>query len=138
MKIHPEVPASVRELATVLSQPKPMRRGSLSERSMKCGKADCPCQNDPKARHGPYYSWTRPVAGKTKSRYLSPPQAELARQQIEHGHKFREQVEQYREACEQWADAQLEGIPAASRESSEKGGSKATFKTKSSRKLKRS
>jgi hypothetical protein len=138
MKIHPEVPPSVRQLATVLSQPNPMRRGSLSERTMKCGKADCPCQNDPKARHGPYYSLTRPVAGKTQSRYLSVPQAELARQQIAQGHKFREQVEQYREACEQWADAQLEGAQAASQQGTEKRGSQPTFKTKSSRKSKRS
>src|SRR5207244_2665888 len=94
MKIPPEVPSPVRELAVVLSQPKPMRRGSVSERTMKCGKASCPCQEDPKARHGPYYSLTRPMAGKTQSRYLSPEQAELARKQIEQGHKFREQVEQ--------------------------------------------
>src|SRR5437879_13598528 len=93
-----------------------MRRGSVSERTMKCGKASCPCQEDPKARHGPYYSLTRPMAGKTQSRYLSPEQAELARKQIEQGHKFREQVEQYREACERWADAQLERPQAASRE----------------------
>src|SRR2546429_4677214 len=70
MKIPPEVPSPVRELAVVLSQPKPMRRGSVSERTMKCGKASCPCQEDPKARHGPYYSLTRPMAGKTQSRYL--------------------------------------------------------------------
>lgn len=115
-----------------------MRRGSVSERTMKCGKAGCPCQEDPKARHGPYYSLTRPMAGKTHSRYLSPEQAELARQQIEQGHKFRERVEQYREACEQWADGQLEPSPAASKEAAEKGGSKPTFKTKSSRKSKHS
>jgi hypothetical protein len=78
----------------------------------------------------------RPMAGKTYSRYLSPEQAELARQQIEQGHKFRERVEQYREACEQWADAQLEPSSVASREAAEKGGSKPTFKTKSSRKSK--
>src|SRR5437667_357765 len=72
MKIPAEVPSSLRELAAVLSQPKPMRRGSVSERTMKCGKAGCPCQEDPKARHGPYYSLTRPTAGKTHSRYLSP------------------------------------------------------------------
>jgi cytochrome P450 len=138
MKIHPEVPSSIRALAAVLSQPKPMRRGSVSERTMKCGKAGCPCQEDPKARHGLYYSLTRPMAGKTHSRYLSPEQAQLARQQIEQGLTFREQVEQYREACEQWADAQLERFPAASREAAEKGGSKATFKTKSSGKSKRS
>src|SRR6266853_574068 len=50
MKNPPNVPSSVRELAGVLSQPKPMRRGSVSERTMKCGKAGCPCQEDPKAR----------------------------------------------------------------------------------------
>src|SRR2546430_9605733 len=72
MKIPPEVPSPVRELAVVLSQPKPMRRESVSERTMKCGKASCPCQEDPKARHGHYYSLTRPMAGKTQSRYLSP------------------------------------------------------------------
>jgi hypothetical protein len=138
MKIPPEVPSSIRALAAVLSQPKPMRRGSVSERTMKCGKAGCPCQEDPQARHGPYYSLTRPMAGKTHSRYLSPEQAELARQQIAQGHKFREQVEQYREACEQWADAQLERPQATSREAAEKGGSKPTFKTKSSGKSKHS
>ena len=137
MKTHFEVPESVRELATVLSQPRPMRRGSLSERTMKCGKADCPCQSDPKARHGPYYSLTRPVAGKTHSRYLSPQKAELARQQIAQGHKFREQVEQYREACERWADEQLDAIPVSAEEA-EKGGSPRTWKAKSPRKSKRS
>lgn len=137
MKTHPEVPASVRELSAVLSQPEPMRRGSLTERTMKCGKADCPCQSDAKARHGPYYTLTRPVAGKTHSRYLSPQQAELARQQITRGHKFREQVEQYREACERWADEQLEGIPVSAEEA-EKGGSPRTWKAKPPRKSKRS
>jgi hypothetical protein len=132
MKTPPEVPSTIRALAAVLSQPKPMRRRAVSERTMKCGKAGCPCQEDPKARHGPYYSLTRPIAGKTHSRYLISEQAELARQQIAQGHKFREQVEQYREACEQWADAQLERPQAASREAVEKGGSKPTFKTKSS------
>jgi len=135
MKIDAEIPSSVRELAAVLSQPKPMRRGSISERTMKCGKASCPCQQDPNARHGPYYSLTRPRAGKTQSRYLSPEQAELAQEQIEQGHKFREQVEQYREACERWADAQLASSQAAT-EAAEKGGSKRTSKTKSSRKSK--
>ena len=137
MKIDPEIPSSVRELAAVLSKPKPMRRGSISERTMKCGKASCLCQQDPAARHGPYYSLTRPLAGKTQSRYLSPEQAQRAREQIEQGHKFREQVEQYREACERWADTQLESSQAAT-EAAEKGGSKPTSKTRSSRKSRRS
>ena len=42
MKTDPETPSSIRELAAVLSQPKPMRRGSVSERTMKCGKSKLP------------------------------------------------------------------------------------------------
>jgi len=124
----------VREFAEVLAQPKPMRRGSVSERSMKCGQPGCPCQQDPKARHGPYYSWTRPVAGRTQSRYLSAEQAEMARQQIAEGHKFRDQLEQYWIACEQWADAQLEGSQAVSTEAAKKGGYKRSSKSKSAKK----
>ncbi|MFP5234119.1 MAG: DUF6788 family protein, partial [Acidobacteriota bacterium] len=43
-------PAHLRQLATALAQPQPMRRGSLSERTVKCGKPGCPCAQDPKAR----------------------------------------------------------------------------------------
>jgi len=138
MKPPVAVPSSVREFAAVLSQPKPMRRGSVSERAMKCGQPHCPCRQDPKARHGPYYSWTRPVAGRTQSRYLSREQAQIARRQIEEGHKFRDQLEHYWTACEQWAEAQLEGCQTVSTEEAKKGGSQRTSKTKSSRKSRRS
>ncbi len=39
--------------------PKPMRRGALSERYVKCSKKGCACAESPDARHGPYYSLTR-------------------------------------------------------------------------------
>jgi len=85
-----------------------MRRGSLSERYVKCSKPGCPCAANPKARHGPYYSLTRAVGGQTRSRFLSAEEAERVRQQIEAGKQFRRRVEAYWTACEQWADAQLE------------------------------
>ena len=66
-----------------------MRRGSVSERTIKCNKPGCACARDPKARHGPYFSLTRSVKGKTHSRFLTAQQAVLARQQIEAGHQFR-------------------------------------------------
>jgi hypothetical protein len=119
--VHETVPAAVRELAGSLAAPVPMRRGSVSERLMKCGRAECRCQNDPSARHGPYYSLTRMEEGKTRSRYLSPEQAALARQQVEAGQEFRRRVEAYWEACEQWADTQLESPEAAAREAAKKG-----------------
>jgi hypothetical protein len=130
------IPSRIRELSASLSQPKPMRRGSLSERNVKCSKPGCPCGQDPKARHGPYYSLTRAVAGKTHSRFLNPQQAEVARGQIEAGRKFRGQVDDYWEACEQWADSQLEGSPAASEEAAKKGGSKRTSKPRLSKRSK--
>jgi hypothetical protein len=114
-----------------------MRRGSLSERTIKCSKPGCACAQDPKARHGPYHSLTRAVEGKTRSRFLTAEEALVARQQIDAGRKFRAQVDAYWEACEDWADGQLADVAASSGEA-KKGGSKRTSKTISSRKSKRS
>jgi len=107
-----EVPAVVREAVAALTEPRAMRRGSVSERFMKCNKPGCQCAERPQARHGPYFSLTRGVAGSTRSRLLSTEQAQVARTQIEAGQQFRKQVEEYWQACERWADAGLEGITA--------------------------
>jgi hypothetical protein len=115
-----------------------MRRGSVSERSIKCGKAGCACSKDPDARHGPYYSLTQAVAGKTRSRFLTVEQAAVAQQQIAAGREFRQQVDTYLDVCEQWADSELELPPAASSREVQKRGSKRRSKATSSRKSKRS
>ena len=65
-------------------------------------------------------------------------QAAIARQQIAVGRKFRQQVDDYWDACEEWADAQLELPSGAASGEAQKGGSKRTSKAKSSRKSKRS
>ena len=116
-------PREVREAVEELSRPRPMRRGSLSVRYVKCSKKGCPCGEDPQARHGPYYSLTRSVAGRTRSRYLSPEQAEEATRQIEAGQEFRRRVEGYWQACEDWADEQLEGASEAPQKKGSKTGS---------------
>lgn len=53
--------------------------GSVAVRYMRCGKRTCACRADPPTLHGPYIQWTRTVAGKTVSRYLTP--AQLAQYQ---------------------------------------------------------
>ena len=133
----PAVPARIAELASAFSHPEPIRRGSLYERRMKCGQAACACQHDPKAAHGPYFTLTQKVEGKTRSRYVSPEQAAVVQRQIESGRQFRERVEAYWEACERLADEQLETV-SASAEEAEKGGSRPTWRAKSRRKSKRS
>ncbi len=126
------VPASVRKLAVTLATPAPMRRGSVSKRSMKCGQKECRCHQDASARHGPYYSLTRIEAGKTRSRYLTAQQAATAQQQIEAGQAFRRRVEAYWEACEQWADAQLLESGDSSPEELKKGALKRSSQRRSS------
>ena len=56
--------------------------GSLVIRETSCGKQGCRCQADPPRRHGPYHQWSRAVAGKTVSRRLTEPEADLYRQWI--------------------------------------------------------
>jgi hypothetical protein len=116
-----------------------MRRGSLSERYMKCSKPGCACAEDPDARHGPYFSLTRGVQGSTRSRLVSAEQAQLVHSQIEAGQEFRKHVEEYWQACERWADAQLDTPEAAfSQEAAKKGGSKRPSRRRSSPRSKRS
>jgi len=92
-----EIPSAFREQFDLLGRPQPMRRGSLSERYMKCGKrgCGCACGESAAARHGPYLSLTRGVGDRTQSRLISVEQSELVRKQVEAGQYFREQVERY-------------------------------------------
>jgi hypothetical protein len=64
-------------------------------------------------------------------------QAPVVRQQIEAGQEFRKHVEAYWQACEQWADAEIEAPEAASQEAAKKGASKRPSRRKSSPKSKR-
>jgi len=133
-----DAPTAVREALSALIEPHPMRRGSLSERFMKCNKPGCLCAESPEARHGPYFSLTRGVAGSTRSRLLSSEQAQLVRSQVEAGQQFRKDVEAYWQACEAWGDAQLDATQAASEGAAKKGGSRKPSTRKSRRKSKRS
>jgi hypothetical protein len=64
--------------------------GSLQQRHTYCGKAGCACQADPPRPHGPYWQWTRKVAGKTITRRLTPDQIERYRPWIENDRRIRE------------------------------------------------
>ena len=98
-----------------------MRRGVLTERRVTCSKPGCPCGHDPEARHGPYFSLTRAVRGRTRTRLVSADEAVVVRRQIEEGRAFRSEMEAYWQACERSADAELEGLRAAQ---AKKGGSR--------------
>jgi hypothetical protein len=98
-----------------------MRRGVLTERRMTCSKPGCPCGHDLEARHGPYFSLTRSVHGRTRTRIVSADEAVIVRRQIEDGRAFRSEIEVYWQACERAADLELEATRATQ---AEKGGSR--------------
>ena len=52
-------------------------RGSIAQRLPRCGNAPCRCKAPPPVLHGPYYLWTRQVAGKPVTATLTPEQAAL-------------------------------------------------------------
>lgn len=131
------IPSMVVQCSAALSELKPMRRGSINERQMKCGKASCPCQREPKARHGPYYTLTQAVGGKTRSRYVGEEQLPILQRQIEAGREFRRRVDAVWEACERWADAEIEPGEQVV-ETAEKKGFRRRSKPKSGMRSKRS
>lgn len=133
------IPREVERLAVRLARPRAMRRGSVSERWMRCTKSACACAQDDEARHGPYYSLTWAEGGQTRSRLLSAEQVALAREQIEADREFRKDAEAYRKACAQWADTQLSEIQdeATSTEAAKKGGSQKPSRPRSSPRSKR-
>ena len=134
-----DVPAAVRDLARRLAEPKPMRRGTLAVRFLRCNKLGCACAERADARHGPYHSVVRVVEGKTRSRHVPAEQAELLRQQVQAGQQFRQEVDAYWQACEQWADAQLDAPEAASETgAAKKRGSKRRSRARSLPRSKRS
>jgi hypothetical protein len=117
---HKEAPPS-NPFNAALGPARPMRRGVLTERHVTCSKPGCPCSHDPEARHGPYFSLTRKVGGRTRTRLVSAGEAVVVRRQIDDGRSFRTDVEAYWQACERCADDELEGVRA---EQAEKGGSR--------------
>jgi hypothetical protein len=88
-----------------------MRPGSLVERFRKCGKPTCHCAEKEAAGHGPCYSLTHAVEGKTVTRVIPQGVAvEHTRQQIAEYHRFRDLVRELITVSAQICDAQ---VPAA-------------------------
>lgn len=96
------------QLKAALAQIGDMRPGSLVERYRKCGKPSCHCAEKGSAGHGPLYSLTRPVSGKTITRTIPKgPAVERTRRQIAAYRRFRQLVRQLVELSEQICDLQL-------------------------------
>ena len=114
-----------------------LRPGSLVERYRKCGKPNCHCANEPGGGHGPSWSLTRTVAGKTVTRVIPVAAVAQTREQIAEYHRFKELTNELIEVSTQICDARLRLNKASSETAqAEKGGSKKRLKAKLRSKLK--
>jgi len=66
--------------------------GTLIQRHVRCGKPRCACHADPPVLHGPYWQWTRKVAGKTITRLVPDDQVADYRQWLDNDRRLRELV----------------------------------------------
>jgi hypothetical protein len=64
--------------------------GTLLERRIRCGKPGCRCATDPTLLHGPYFSWTRKVDGRTVTRLLTAAQMERYRDWFANARRIRD------------------------------------------------
>jgi hypothetical protein len=77
-----------RALADQIRQLGFIASGSLIERYTVCASLGCRCHADPPMRHGPYFQYTRKVAGKTVTARLTAEQAQRYRDQIANRRKL--------------------------------------------------
>ena len=109
-----------------------LRPGSLMARYRRCGKPNCHCAQPGARGHGPSFSLTRRVAGKTVTKIIPPgPAVDRTREQIDEYRRLRSLVKELVEVSEQICQAQLDASPART---GQKRGSRKRWPKKSSEK----
>jgi hypothetical protein len=105
------------QLAASLAHVDDLRPGFLTARFRKCGKLNCHCAQQDSLGHGPSFSLTHRVAGKTITQVIPQgPAVERAKAQIAEYHRFRKLVRELIAVSEQICSAQVrdsEALPAS-------------------------
>jgi hypothetical protein len=99
----------IASIRAALAQVDYLCSGTLLKRMMKCGKTNCRCQDDPAARHGPYYEWGRMKGGKLVHRYVSAQQAQILRTAIANYRKMKKLMRLWETETERLIDSEPPG-----------------------------
>jgi hypothetical protein len=102
-----------------------LRPGSLVERYRRCGKPNCRCAQPGAPGHGPSYSLTHAVSGKTVTRIIPAKFLEQTRGQLSEHQRFRQLTQDLVAVNEKICDSRLES-PESETESKKKGNSSGT------------
>jgi hypothetical protein len=115
-----------------------MRPGSLVERYRRCGKPTCHCARKGAVGHGPSWSLTHAVDGKTITKIIPAQGVELTRKQVAEYQRFRALAKDLIDTSDQLCDTRLRESETASDEAVKKGASKTTSRERSTPKSERS
>ena len=109
------------EIATI----EEFRPGSLVERYRRCGKPTCHCAREGERGHGPSWSLTRGVKGKTVTKVIPGDLVDATLEQNDRYRELQRLLHEYTELNVRICDALLEHARGASDgpEGAEKGGS---------------
>jgi len=111
------------ELLQQIVQIKDMRQGTLIPRYRKCGKPTCHCANDGSPGHGPSWSLTKDINGKTVTKIIPKgPAVEWTKEQISEFKRYRMLSRELVEVNERICDARLETQKAGAAEATAKKG----------------
>ena len=95
-----------------------LRPGSLTPRFRKCGKPSCHCAAQGDRGHGPSWSLTWAVEGKTRTRIIPAEAVEETQAQIAEYRRARALTRELFEVSAQMCDAQLDAIKATQKKTS--------------------
>jgi len=90
-----------------------LRPGSLTPRFRKCGKPTCHCANEGDPGHGPSWSLTWTVEGKTRTRIIPAEAVEQTQAQITEYRRARTLTRELFEVSARMCDVQLEAVKAS-------------------------
>ena len=115
-----------------------LRPGSLVARYRKCGKPYCRCARDGSRGHGPSWSLTRQVAGKTRTRIIAPSDVARTQAQIAECQRLRRLIGELIEVSDALCQTRLLAGRGDAADAAKKGASRTGSRPRSTLKSKRS
>ncbi len=77
-----------KKLAAELSDIGFIWQGSIQWQRLTCGKPNCPCSTNPRAKHGPYPYWTSKKNNRTVSKLLKPQEVRILEEWVDNRKKI--------------------------------------------------
>jgi len=111
------------EIKAELAGIEDFRPGSLVTRYRRCGKQGCHCARPGEEGHGPSWSLTRDVGGKTVTHVIPPVAVEQTQGQMAEHRRFRSLVRELVEISERLCQAMLAAPEMTSEERGKRGAS---------------